>query len=54
MTASEYFATLFGYLDTIFSMSFSVFGFDITLWGLFLAGCICTFLFRILFAYIFG
>lgn len=54
MTANDFFAFMFGLLRDLFNIGFVIFGYEITLWGLFLAGVICTFLFRVLFAYIFG
>ena len=54
MTANDFFAIHFYGLDSIFDIGFTLFGFDITLWGIFLAGAICTLLFRVLFSYIFG
>ena len=53
MTANTFFDFMFSCLDSCLSLGFTIFGFHITLWGIFLAGCICKFLFRVLFAYLF-
>ena len=54
ITAGDFFSSLFSYVDGLFSIPFTVFGFEITLWGLFLSGAIVLFLFRVLLSYIYN
>jgi hypothetical protein len=49
MTAAEFFVWLFNLVDMIMSLSFRIFGLDITLWGLFIGSVIVVILRKIFF-----
>ena len=54
MTADAFFAFLFNIVNTLMSVSFVIFGFTISLWGLLLSGSILYFLYRVLLSKIYG
>lgn len=54
MTADAFFAFLFNIVNSLMSVSFVIFGFSISLWGLLLSGSILYFLYRVLLSKIYG